>query len=337
MKDRERINKFLKEFTSKLSKKYPEEIDFILLFGSAARGDWKKGISDVDLVIQVKRQEYIYQVKECADKIFWELDKKHGTQLKKACSTGDKKDIVKKALRKTELYVPYEVFGPKDIDWKNGWITKKELVLGARIVASQAMLFKKMKQEGQILYGRDVRKIIHPKITKWEKIKAILIPYHIALSSVFLSLISPKIALKIADKAAIYSISSTLFFLNKPAGKGLKIDTQRLEKEIRTNFKYKRSVLGMMEVDFVLNFDYRKLLNFKFASEAIKLKDNWGETQKFSRWKTLKFSLRSLFFVNAMNWYAVLRSDKYHIILISLVVIRTILFFLIFWIVIKYL
>lgn len=337
MKDQERINKFLKEFAYKLSKKYPEKIDFILLFGSAARGDWKKGVSDVDLVIQAKKQDYIDEVKEYTDKIFWELDKKHRTQLKKACSTGDKKDIVKKALRKTELYVPYEVFGPKDIDWKNGRIRKKELILGAKLIASQAMLFKKMKQEGQILYGRDIRKVIRPKITKWEKIKAILIPYHIALASVFLSLFLPNIALKIADKAAIYSISSTLFFLNKPVGKGLEKDNQRLEKEIRTNFKYKRSVLGMMEVDFVLNFDYRKLLNFKFASEAIRLKGNWEEAEKFSRLKTLKFSLRSLLFVNAMNWYAVLRSDRHHIILVSLFIIRTISFFLIIWLIIHYL
>jgi predicted nucleotidyltransferase len=44
--DQQKAEAFLEEFA--------DEIDFILLFGSAARGEFVLGKSDVDLVIQVK-------------------------------------------------------------------------------------------------------------------------------------------------------------------------------------------------------------------------------------------------------------------------------------------
>jgi len=337
MKEQQRIQQFLEEFSKKLAKKFNKDLDFILLFGSAARGEWKRGISDVDLIIQVKKPELVKEVKEYTDKIFWKLDEKYNTKLKEVCSVGNKKDEVKKVLEKTKLYVPYEVFGPADMDWVNGKIKRKDLLLGAKLVASQSMLFKKMKYEGKILWGRDIRKIIQAKASWWEKFKAILIPYHIALSSVLGALFVPKICLKMADKAAIYSIESVLFFLDKPIGKGIEKAAEKIEKEIKSKIRYKHSFLGTMEIDLVLNFDYQKLLNFNFAKEAIKLKYNWiGQSKRFSRWKTLKFCCRSLLFVNTMNWYAIFKADKHRIVLKLLFVLRTILLFLIIWFYLRY-
>ena len=337
MDDQQRVQKFLEEFSQALAEKFNRDLDFILLFGSAARGEWKKGISDVDLIIQVKNPDIIEDVKKYAEKIFWELDGKYETKFKEVCSIGDENNGVKTVLEKTKLYVPYEIFGPTDIDWIQGKIKRKDLMLGAKLVASQAMLFKKMKYEGKILYGRDIRKIIQAKASWWEKIKAILIPYHIALASVLTSLFVPKISLKMANKATIYSIESTLFFLDKPIGKGIKKATEEIEKEIKRKIRYKRSILGTMEIDLVLNFNYQKLLNFNFAKKALKLKYNWTkESTKFNRWKTLKFCWRSLFFVNAMNWYAILRADKHRIILKALFILRTILLFLLIWIYFQY-
>lgn len=339
MKDQLRIENFLKELSDKLAKKYGRDLDFILLFGSAARGDWQRGLSDVDLIIQTKKQSAVVKVKKYLDKIFWQLDEKHRTKLKEVCSTATGQDeMIKNVLKKTELYVPYEVFGPKDIDWQNGQIRKKEFLLGAKLVASQAMIFKKMKIEGKILYGRDIRKVIEPKNNWWEKTKALLVPYHVALAAAFLSLIFPKIALKMAHKSAIYSVSSTLFFLDRPIGKGFKKEAEKLEKEIKTEYPYQQGVLGVMEIDFILNFDYRKLINFDFAKEILKLKYNWREkSKKFDQWQTLKFSLRALSFVNSMNWYAILKADKNHFILTSLFILRTILVFLILLLIIYYL
>ena len=337
MKDQQRVEKFLEEFSQKLAKKFGEDLDFILLFGSAARGEWNRGVSDVDLIIQVKRLEFTEEVKKYADKIFWELDEKHETKFKEVCSVGDEKDEIKKVLAKTKLYVPYEVFGPTDIDWVNGKIKRKDLLLGAKLVASQAMLFKKMKIEGRILQGRDIRKAIRAKASWWEKFKAILIPYHIAIGSALGALFIPKIALKMADKAVIYSIESTLFFLDKQIGKGIKKATEKIEKEMNKKVRYKHRFLGTMEIDLVLNFDYQKLVNFNFAKEALRIKYNWAEeSKKFNRWETLKFCLKSFWLVNAMNWYAILKADRHRIVLKALFILRTILLFLIIWLYFHY-
>ncbi len=337
MNDEQRIQKFLDEFTQRLEKKFQGDLDFILLFGSAARGEWKRGVSDVDLIIQVKKSDSIEDVRQYTEKIFWELDKKYGTKFKEACSVGDKKDGIKKIIAKTKLYVPYEIFGPEDIDWKKGEIKRKDLLVGAKLVASQAMLFKKMKCEGKILYGRDIRKVIQIRVSWWEKFKAILIPYHIALSSVLAVLFVPKIALKMADKAVIYSIESTLFFLDKPIGRGVKRAFEKLGKELKAKVRYKHSILGAVEIDTVLNFNYQKLFNFDFAEQALKLKYNWPEeSQRFNRRRALKFCWRSLFFVNAMNWYAVLKADKHRMIFKLLFILRTILLFLIIWAYFRY-
>ena len=69
-KDSEHIDAFLKEFISGLTKEFPQEIDFILLFGSAARGEFKAGISDVDLIIQLKKKQLVSKVEKSAERIF---------------------------------------------------------------------------------------------------------------------------------------------------------------------------------------------------------------------------------------------------------------------------
>lgn len=354
MEDQQLVQNFLKEFSKKLAGEFSDDLDFILLFGSAARGEWKKGISDVDLIIQMKKMEAVKKAKEFSNKIFWELNEKYGTKFEESCSIGGparsatqsatmqrfgrtvlqawEKDKIKKVIEKTKLYVPFEIFGPGDIDWVNGKIKRKDLILGAKLVASQAMLFQKMKYEGKILYGRDIRKIIQIKPSWWEKSKALLIPYHISFCSVLGALLFPKIALKMSDKAAIYSVESILFFLNKPIGKGINKATEEVEKEIKQGIGYKHNFWGMMEMDLILNFGYQKLFNFDFAKEAIQLKYNWQEqSKKFNRWKILKFCLRSFLFVNAMNWYAIFKADKHRIILKIFFLLRTILLFLIAW------
>jgi hypothetical protein len=267
-------------------------------------------------------------VRKKAEELFWELDKKYDTKFKEVCSIGKEanKDVIRKILKETRLYVPFEVLGPNDIDWEKGEIKKKELLFGAKLVASQAMLFKKMKYEGKILYGRDIRKIIQVKASFWEKLKALLIPFYIALFSLLLALFFPKRALKLIDKAIIYSIESTLFFLKKPIGQGLIKASQNLEKELKKKIRQKYKILGLMEFDFVLSFDYQKLINFDFAKKAIKLKYNWEEeSQRFNRWEVLKFCWLGILFINTMNWYALLRSGKHKIILKFLFLLRVVI------------
>ncbi|MCD6177918.1 nucleotidyltransferase domain-containing protein [bacterium] len=324
MDDQQRVQKFLDEFISRLARKFRKDLDFVLLFGSAARGEWKRGISDIDLIIQSKSQQKVEEISKEAEKIFWELDKKYDTRFREACSIGDTKDPLKKILRKTRLYVPFEVFGPEDIDWICGKIKKKEILLGAELIAPQSMLFLKMKYEGKVLYGRDIRKIIQVKKTWWEKIKSLLVPFWIALFSTTIALFFPKRALKMADKSVLYSIESFLYFLDKPIGKGVSLTFDEFRKEIKKIAKTKSRIMGAVEVDFLLSFDYRK--NTEFVKRAIQIKYNWPrEYEKFSRPEILKFCWQSVFFTNTMNWHAILRSEKNRAVLKALIILRTLL------------
>lgn len=330
MNDKKRIENFLKDFSFRLSKKFGKDIDFILLFGSAARGEWKRGISDIDLIIQARNQKEVKEIEKKAEEIFWNLDKKHNTKFKEVCSIGKKRDPITQFLSQTKLYVPFQVFGPNDISWSRGEIVKKDLIIAAKLVACQSMIFQNMKNEGKILYGRDITKEIDIKVDWWEKIKALLVPFYIACFSILISLILPKTALKLADKSVIYSIGSTFFFLDKPLGKSLKRNTKKIEKEIKDWNDYKLNFFLENELDFLLRFDYYKLVNLNLAKKAIRIKYNWAEeSKKFNRWEVLKFCTRSLLFVNSINWYAILKADKNRIILKLLIIFRIILLLLI--------
>jgi predicted nucleotidyltransferase len=71
--DQKIINKFLKELVKKVTDRYSQDIDFIILFGSAARDEFKRGISDIDLVIQLKGDQKQREIEDLATRIFWEI------------------------------------------------------------------------------------------------------------------------------------------------------------------------------------------------------------------------------------------------------------------------
>lgn len=210
--DQEKADLFLKEFVSELSKSMGEDIDFILLFGSAARGEFILGKSDVDLIIQTRSDAAVRRVERFAESLFWQLDEKHGMQFEKVLSTGASEGILEGSIKFLEkqarLYKPFEVFGPNDIDWSEGLIKRLDLLPGAILVASQLTLLYKMKYEGKILFGRDIRPEINPRFTWWERLKAIMVPQSIAFASLILAVILPQKATGLAVKSLFYEVES---------------------------------------------------------------------------------------------------------------------------------
>jgi len=208
----ERADAFLREFVEGLAARHGKDLDFVLLFGSAARGEFVLGKSDVDLIIQVREKGKVKEVEAFATRLFWGLDKKHGTKLGEVCSTGRGKGFLEGFLKGVEkqarLYKPFEVFGPGDIDWRHGMVKRPDLLPGAILVASQLTLLYKLKHEGKILFGRDVRKEIRPRFTLWEKLKSLWVPQSISFAAVLLSLLLPKKAVGYAVKAVFYELES---------------------------------------------------------------------------------------------------------------------------------
>lgn len=284
--DQELVMGFLEEFASRLSAMH--DIDFILLFGSAARGEWKRGVSDVDMIIQVQNQREKGEIKKHAEELFWMLDEKYGTRFREVCSTsreaGDKiEGLLKKGQRKVRLYAPFEVLGPSDVDWGKGEFKDTFFKLALDLAAPKYLLLAKMKTEGRVIYGRDVTKIIRLKISWYERVKAILVPHHLSFFSILVSPFAPGTASKMAIKAAIYSVESSLYYLKKPIGRGIKAALAELELEIG------RSRYASAE-------HFRRAYELKYLIGEIEI----------SRWDSFWFCLRTFYEVVKLNWWAVL-------------------------------
>jgi hypothetical protein len=83
---------------------------------------------------------------------------------------------------------------------------------GADLVAAKHLLFRKRKMEGKAL-----------------------LPCHLSFLSVLLSPLSPQTAVKMAVKAAIYSVEASLYYLKKSVGRGMEAALRGLEEEIGRN------------------------------------------------------------------------------------------------------
>ncbi|HNX40136.1 MAG TPA: nucleotidyltransferase domain-containing protein [Methanothrix sp.] len=262
--DQQKAEAFLKEFADEISRAYGDEIDFILLFGSAARGEFVLGKSDVDLVIQVKSQHSLADVERFASQLFWRMDEKHGTQFKRVVSTGFCSGFLEGFLKRLEkqarLYKPFEVFGPGDIIWQEGKIRRPDLLPGAALVASQLALFYKMKHEGKILLGRDIRPEIQPCFSRWESLKAIWVPQSIAAASIILAPLHPQKAAAYAVKALFYEVESVNLFLTGSIPQGQeKLDdfasatvfSGRVLDSVRFFLERKLGLLGGEKMQFI--------------------------------------------------------------------------------------
>ena len=171
-----KVSLFVKELAKNLVEEFPKEIDFIILYGSAARKEFIPGVSDIDLIIQTKHQESVPIVERRALEIFWQVNKKYRLGFEKVCQQQSSKEgftlnLLKAIERQTPLFKPIFVFGPEDLDWRNGEIKHKKLFLKAKLFACGYSIFSHLKKEGKIIYGRDIRKKIKVKFSLWEKIK----------------------------------------------------------------------------------------------------------------------------------------------------------------------
>lgn len=213
---------------------------------------------------------------------------KHDTRFKEVCSTsgetGDRvEELLKKGQRKVRLYAPFEVLGPEDVDWEKGEFKDPFFKLALDLMAPKYLLFTKIKIEGGVIYSRDVTKIIKLKISWHERLKAILIPHHLSFFATLLSPFAPRTAVKMAIKAAIYSVEASLYYLKKPVGRGTKAALAELELEIGRN----------------------RYVSAKHFRRAYEMKYLIGEIE-ISRWSSFWFCLRTFYEIVKLNWWAVL-------------------------------
>jgi predicted nucleotidyltransferase len=287
-KDQVLVNNFLKEFVQKIVEGFGKYIDFILLFGSAARGEWKRGVSDVDLIIQVKNPKIKNEVYKKAEQIFWELDEKYDTKFKDVCSIKKPEKIslveaIRFAEKQIRLYVPFEVVEPGEIDWKRCEFNNPLYKVGAFLIFPKSMFFLKIKSEGKVLFGRDILKELKPCLSFWDVSKILLNPYHLSVLSVLTVLFTPNFAIKHAIKAILYEIESVLIFLERPIATSSTKAYERVKRTI--NNKY---------------------LDWDVVEEAFDLKYDWDEKiEELGYWDKITFCWKVLTFVIVLSWLSV--------------------------------
>lgn len=297
MTDQEIIEAFLLDLVADISKWYAKEIDFIILFGSAARGEFKKGISDIDLVIQLKTDTKQKEIEKYSTIIFWSLNEKYKTEFEKVLSTVKTEKLIDRLFKKVEesahLYVPIFVFPPYYIDWEKGRLTRYAWRIPAIFFIHQAFIIKKFKDEGKILYGRDIRPLINPHINFWERWKAIQIPFWLSIYSLMLLPISGKNAIKYSVKAVLYELDSALDFIgHSTTEKKQKIII--LKKEAETKLQS-----NVFNANIKLTLSTLSKYDLKIFDEALKIKLNNFEISKDI---SKKFILRVFLFILRANF-----------------------------------
>ena len=305
--DQKTVNNFLKDLVKEITKKYKKDIDFIIIYGSAARGEFIVGVSDIDLVIQTKNSKSVPKIKAYSEKIFWKLDRKHKTKFNKVCKVKKSKNLMSKLVKNLEdkmgLYVPVFVFGPDEIDWKNGRYIKKGYSAIANVFYPSSSVFNKFKIEGKILFGRDIRKTIKPKMSLWERFKTIMVPMWLTLGASFIVIISPKKAVKNCTKALFYELEATLFYLDQLTLNDPKYKKQMFEKvpEFKVNIN---QLNKFAELNIDLKYQAVNPNKFSIIAEALKYKKHgFKGTRKQAR----KFVWRTWTFINALNFIVMVK------------------------------
>ncbi len=185
------ITAFLNDFVSQLTSIYPSEIKYIILAGSASRGDFVPGKSDLDMGIILKETKDIDKVRKSALEIFWKLDSKQNMKFKQSLRLPD-----------GQQKSPFDVLGPKG----KPKIRNLFSLLSPFIGYKRAML-RHTVLYGKILYGDDsMLKELKKIHSKWGVFE-ILFDYDLFLSlfSVFSYFISPKDSLKRSARVLLYT------------------------------------------------------------------------------------------------------------------------------------
>ncbi|MBI4018127.1 MAG: nucleotidyltransferase domain-containing protein [Candidatus Aenigmarchaeota archaeon] len=266
--------------------KVRKDIVSVVLIGSAARGDWVRGKSDVDFLVVARSGKAKGKVGYFFRKTLQKLNRKHQLRLEESCTDRKKfhNAILNEVLRLESGFlfgVPYYVISQEDFDLAKRKVSDRRVWLMMTFVGSLSSFLRSIKQTGRTVYGEDlVKEIRSARLGFSDRVKIFLVPYYI-LGLGFLSLHDGKSAINHAIKACLLECDDDLMLLEKR--------------------------LGSYERDEKL---YEKLFS-RLPSNTAHIRKCIRYRKDFSRInpslsETLSFLFRSLFFVLTSHFYYVL-------------------------------
>jgi hypothetical protein len=300
-----RLWSFIYEFRDTLVEKYAAKVAFIIIYGSAVRGEFVAKKSDVDILIQVLRPQDKVILEKNAGKIFWQIARDYPELgFKESLSVSKKKQqtlfssFLTKAEKASFLFVPVFIFSLGEIDWKNGVLHSKNplVLLGSQLLVPQRSVFLKFKHEGRILFGRDIRKEIKIRLTLLDRLRLGTAPQLLSWIGFLSAPFAVKKARSYAAKALLYQIDGLLTALSNYR------KLTREQKITRTKKILIEDFARELQTILRLNLNFRKTLlqqkDFSLFEKAAAVK---AETIKLNRYQTLQFCFQAWWFIVRSN------------------------------------
>ncbi len=215
------MQRVIKNFSNDLAKdvrksRFRNSIISIVLLGSAARGEWIRGESDVDFIVVSRDKKDKKPVTAFMSKVLKKLDKRYRLRLEETCTDMKKHDNeILKAIFKMEssvfFGVPFHVISYDEYDFMKNKIRDPKIWLLATFLGSMNSFLPNIRETGKTIYGRDLLKEIKTKISFSDKIKICMQQSGLLLTAMLLLPFNAKLALK----ASLYQEEFDLLLLHK--------------------------------------------------------------------------------------------------------------------------
>jgi hypothetical protein len=219
------IRNFTKDLRWTVEKsEFRKSILSIVLLGSAAKGEFIKGESDIDFIVIVRNNSDKRPVTKFMNCTLTKLNEKHHLGLEETCLNRKKYDnIILNMLIKIEsatfFGTQFYVISTSDYDFVKNKISDPRLWFIATFLLPINQFLLNVKDTGITVYGKDFMKLLNVKLTFPDKIKIIAEQYLILIGSSLILPFNPKLALKNALKASLGQEEFNLMFLHKhPSG-----------------------------------------------------------------------------------------------------------------------
>jgi len=149
--DEAALDAFLKDFVRIITGEFPGRIDCILLSGSAARGDFTIGESDIDMHIILKDERDVGAVERSASRLFWEQNRRHNLKLVRSYGRKLADGFSFMAGGAGLAARPFYVMGP------SGWRRKlKPAISLTSLLGLEQQLLRGRIRNGKVLFGRNL-------------------------------------------------------------------------------------------------------------------------------------------------------------------------------------
>ena len=219
------MQQIIEKFTTGLKKtvqnsRYRNQIVSIVLIGSAARGEFIKGESDIDFIVVVRKNSQKKAVTKFVSGVLNRLDEKLDMRLKETCT--DRSDyhneILKMIMRiESSVFfgVPFYTISLEDYDFFRNRIQNPKVWFVATFLGSLNQFLLNVKDTGKTIYGRNLMKLVSVRLTHWDKAKIFGEQMLVMLAGVLVFPFNSKLALKHFIKSSLYQEEFDLLFLHR--------------------------------------------------------------------------------------------------------------------------